>query len=754
MKYIRKNIWELFAVTMVTGLLIFAYVLYSIWGQVSLRYALEQENIARISAHSTKNMLAQYEVTLDILGAYLVKDNTYKDVVKSKRVLKNLLKTNPSIAGLGLVNPAGKLYVTSINKSVDELPNLFEKEETRESFLEVFKSDTMVLGRTYFHNTLKTFIVPIRKAIKDKNGTVIAIMTAGIKVDNWYASLKNQSKVEITQNKSFLLRDSDYYLQIAPYDSKLKKTYYNQSFPKEFIKNIEDLITKSNNISIEKLKDSETVVSVKFKHYLDDEVVLSSFVFIKKYKLWRMVQIKFSILIEEFYKRAIPVIVIFTIIGLFLLFLFIQLSKTAKKNRLKLEYQAEHDYHTKLYNRYYVSKKFKDNSSLRPYSLIVINMDNFKNINENYGHECGDLTLKTIAKRLEKICIKDDILVRYSGDEFLFIRYDTQRDEVPELAEKIINLLYKPYRIGEFYFILGASLGIAGFPSDGDYFNEVKKFADIALHEAKKKKNTYLFFEDSIKEKYLRNSLIEQELKVALLNNEVHMVYQPQIKVDGSFDGVEALVRWQNDKLGFVPPDEFIKIAENTGMMVKLGQYVIDKSLSEICQIQSETNQKFNLSINISLKQFVEPDFYEDLLKSLTNSGFDKSLLTLEVTENIFIEDVDQMLQLLEKVRKEGIKISLDDFGTGYSSLSLLKKLPINELKIDKSFVDDIENDVDAEKMVNGIILIAKQLDMSILAEGIEQEEQKNILTKYGCNMFQGYYFSKPLSKEDLLDFI
>jgi len=154
------------------------------------------------------------------------------------------------------------------------------------------------------------------------------------------------------------------------------------------------------------------------------------------------------------------------------------------------------------------------------------------------------------------------------------------------------------------------------------------------------------------------------------------------------------------------------------------------------------------------LKQFIEPDFFHNLLKSIAASGFDKSLLTLEVTENIFIEDIDEMLQLLKNIREEGIKISLDDFGTGYSSLSLLKKLPIDELKIDKSFVDDIEDDINSKKMINGIILIAKQLEMTILAEGIEKEEQKNILTKYGCNMFQGYYFSKPLSKEDLSDFI
>ena len=232
------------------------------------------------------------------------------------------------------------------------------------------------------------------------------------------------------------------------------------------------------------------------------------------------------------------------------------------------------------------------------------------------------------------------------------------------------------------------------------------------------------------------------------------MMYQPQIDKSGNLHGVEALVRWENEKLGFVPPDEFIKIAERTGIMTSLGDYIIKTSIEEIKNIQKTTNQKFELSINISVKQFMEIDFFSSLFRLIDNANFDRLRLTLEVTENVFIEDIKYIIDLLKKLKENGIKISLDDFGTGYSSLSLLKNLPIDELKIDKSFVDDILIDEVSRNMIESIISIGKKFNLKIVAEGIETLEQKELLENYGCNIFQGYYYSKPLKKNDLLNFI
>lgn len=754
MVYVKNNVWKLFVITMVLGFLMLSHVIYNVWDQVNARHKLEQENITRIVKNSTMSLLSQYEVTLDILGEYLLHDETYKNTLESKNILKNLLKTNSSLAGLGLVNPAGKLYITSIDKSVDKLPNLFDKEETRNSFIKVLKSNIMVLGRTYYHKTLNQYIIPIRKVVKDKDSKVLGVMTAGVKVSDWHFSIEEDN----SDYQSFLLRESDYYYQLTPSKSTNNDKLYNTQISSEHIKHISETISKmigeNSDISIEKFKSSGDTLTIKINRFIDSKKVLSSFKYIPKYELWVVVQVEYQKILNEFYAKVKPIVIIYIFVSLFLYFLFYQLSRSALKNRKELEYQAEHDYLTKINNRYYLSKKFDYKDILKPFTLIVINIDNFKNVNKNYGHKYGDLTLMVISRRLEKIKKEDDILVRYSGDEFLFIRYDLDKKDAALLAEKIIHALYESYDMGKFNFLLGSSLGIAQYPSDGKDFDEVKKYADISLQEAKKIKNSYKFFEDNIKLKYLRLSVIEQELKFAVKNKEIYMMYQPQVKADGSIYGVEALVRWNNKELGNVPPDEFISIAEQTGVMGELGQYIIETSLCEICQMQNQINRKFQLSINISLKQFLEVDFYEKLLESIQKAGFDKSYLTLEITETLFIKNVDFILTLLKKIRTNGIKISLDDFGTGYSSLSLLKKLPINELKIDKSFIDDITTDEDSKNMVESIILIGKQFNMSILAEGIEYKEQQDLLDNYNCDMYQGYHFSHPLKIDRLMQYI
>ncbi len=753
MVYMQSHIWKLFCIVMFVGLFILGFVTYELKNQIDSKYELEQENIARVISNSTNKMLSQYEVTLDVLGEYLIKDDTYKDVRKSKEMFKKLLKINPSIADLSLVNPNGRLYVTSIDKSIDKLPNLLVKKETKNSFEQALKSNTMVLGRTYFHKTLNTYIIPLRKVIRDKNLNILAVMVAGIKVKDWHLLMKSNNNY-ISKYESFLFRDFDYYMQLIPSKNKHKKRYYSTNIPEKHVDYIKALIRKKTNMPINGIKSKGVILTINHKRFIDNQEVMSSIEYLEKYKLFSVVEIPYSIIKKEFYGRLIPIYIFFISIGTFIFFLFSQLSKIVIKNRKKLEHQAEHDYLTNINNRYYLSKKFDYSKLLKPFTLIILNIDNFKNINENYGNKYGDMALKEIGRRLYKIKKEDDILVRYSGDEFLFIRYSIGKKESVKLAQEIIEAIYNSYSIGLHKFNLGTSIGIAGYPNDGENFDSIKKYADIALQEAKKKKNCYMFCDEKIKQKHLRYSLIEKELKTALQNNEIYMMYQPQVRSDGTLYGVEALVRWQNEKLGFVPPDEFISVAEQTGMMVKLGQYIIKTSLTEVDKIYKETNKRFQLSINISVKQFEEITCYENLLNMIEHTGFDKSLLTLEVTENLFIEDIELVLNILENIRKQDIKISLDDFGTGYSSLSLLKKLPINELKIDKSFIDDIETNMDAMKMVEGIMLIGKQLNMTILAEGIEKIEQKNILDNYGCDLFQGYHFSKPLKKEALLDFI
>lgn len=752
MNFIKQNIWSLFYTLAFISILVSSILAYILWHNTYSEQQREQESLALLSSNAISSILSQYEAILEILGVNLLEHGHYKNTQKSKEKLKRILKLNPSIAGLGLVGLDGNLMLTSINKDVKKLPNLWNKKESIHSFHKAINSEIMVLGRTYYHNTLKTYIVPIRKSIKDNVGKTLAVMTGGIKTQNTF-HLKAGN-----QNKSFeysvnVIRDSDYYRQLVS-DGKDLKSLYNEPVPLEFINYVMNKTTKKYSLSIEDMKRNEKVFTIIYTKPTSKHEAISSIRFIKKYQLWLVVETSYDELKNKFYYRLIPLVSFFFLLIAILWVLFKQIYSSEEKKKRALRFQAEHDYLTKLKNRFYLSKQFSVLNEAEPFALIMINIDNFKNVNENFGPKIGDLVLKDISLRLKSFQDINDALIRNSGDEFFFIKRNTNTEYLKKLAQEIINKLSGKYGVNNYTCIVSVSIGISQFPKDGKSFEDIKKYADIAMHEAKKEKKIYYLFEDTIKEKYLRRSLIEQELKMALTNNEIYMMYQPQINKDGSLHGVEALVRWENSKLGFVPPDEFIKIAESSEIMCDIGDFVINTSLREMKQLQEKINQSFQLSINISIKQFSQIGFYKKLFDSIDKREFNKLLITLEVTESLFINDIESILKILNSIKKRKLQISLDDFGTGYSSLSLLKKLPIDELKIDKSFIDDITTDENAKNMVQSIILLGKQLKMVVLAEGIEQEEQKNLLDLFGCDIYQGYYFAKPLKKDDLQQYI
>ena len=553
-------------------------------------------------------------------------------------------------------------------------------------------------------------------------------------------------------HETFLFRDFDHYFQIAPKIHSSNTEIYDYKIPKNVVESALMATSKKYNMTAEEIKDKQIITTKK--SFNEKRYVMASSIYLKRHELWLTSQLSLETIHNKIYKKSAILIFVFLIVNILIYNLFKYINDYEKKKQKLLYHQATHDYLTNLHNRLYLSKEYEVLNENDEFSLLFIDMDNFKHINDSYGHNYGDKILIQISNRLKSLKKDNDILVRYSGDEFLFITPIIDKNKIKDFATLILQKLSQAYIINQYQFILGASIGIAQFPSDGKDFEDVKRYADIAMYEAKKTKNTYCIFDNLIKEKFFKISIIEEELKSSLSKNEIYMMYQPQVRADGTLYGVEALIRWENEKIGFVPPDQFINIAEDMGFMNKLGEFIINRSLSQIKELQETSNIDFHLSINISVKQFMEVDFYENLLKYTKMYNFDNSSLVLEVTENVFIEDIDFIIDLLLKIKEHGIKISLDDFGTGYSSLSLLKKLPIDELKIDKSFVDDIVYDNNAKVMVENIIAIAKNLNISTLAEGIESREQKEILTSFGCDLFQGYHFSKPLKIDKLKEYI
>jgi len=301
---------------------------------------------------------------------------------------------------------------------------------------------------------------------------------------------------------------------------------------------------------------------------------------------------------------------------------------------------------------------------------------------------------------------------------------------------------------------MGASIGVARFPADGDSFETLFSAADTAMYQAKNVKNSYVIFSRELREQLVETTFIQQALPRAISEREFSLVYQPQVADATSPVGVEALVRWQHETRGWIPPGRFIPVSEGNGMIIEIGHFVIDRALQDMTAVaRTGKGRALKLSINVSIRQLQEAEFVRRLETSLASSGFPPENLTLEITEGIFIDDLQYMIPILYEIRRLGVRLSLDDFGTGYSSLSLLKQLPIDEMKIDKSFVDNIASNNEDKLMVLNIIDIAQNLNIDVVAEGIEQREQSRMLIELGCRLQQGYYYCRPVELDQLVSY-
>jgi len=431
-------------------------------------------------------------------------------------------------------------------------------------------------------------------------------------------------------------------------------------------------------------------------------------------------------------------------------------------NRIKLQsqYQALHDALTKLPNRTLLEEHVNQGIALskekdKMLAIAFVDLDDFKKINDLHGHSVGDHFLQVLGDLFKSLTAGGDSVARFGGDEFIFCFPELDDlSQAEKKVKKVLTVFEHEFHIKGKSIFSSGSVGVSVYPQDGESTESLISKADIALYKSKSlKKGQALFFNKAIDEQVKRDFTIETELRSAMGRGEIAVHYQPQIcVVTGQIVAVEALVRWDNQNLGVVSPAEFIPIAENTGFIRELGNYIVYKAMSDIKALNDSVSTPLSLSINISPKQLVEHDFVESIVQASQELAFDNNLIMLEITENVLISDLSVVQPTLEALRSQGFKISLDDFGTGYSSLSYLSNLPLNEIKIDRSFIDKFLKNSQSESLVKTIIAIGEFCHLSVVAEGVETQEQMDLLTEYNCDLVQGYLFYKPLPLKDLVD--
>ncbi|HBA65538.1 MAG TPA: diguanylate cyclase [Methylococcaceae bacterium] len=430
--------------------------------------------------------------------------------------------------------------------------------------------------------------------------------------------------------------------------------------------------------------------------------------------------------------------------------------------RQSLTYMAHFDALTDLPNRTLLEDRIRQAlTHARRYSLrlaiLFIDLDNFKAINDTLSHQVGDLLLKQAAGKISACLREDDTVARQGGDEFIvLLRNIVNSRDAAQVSQKILSALENPFDIKDHEAFIGASIGISIFPDNADNIETLLANADAAMYHAKRLgKNNYQFFNEDMNYAARRAQKLEKHLRQALHLHELEIYYQAQVQAkSGKIIGMEALLRWHNDEFGHVSPADFIPLAEETGLIVSIGEWVLHEACAQAKRWQ-QAGKPTRVSVNLSSRQFQNPQrhnpyqLFDTVKSALDKSGLPPDLLELEITESIMMQHVDITMTVINRLKGLGVRFSVDDFGTGYSSLSYLKKFPIDTLKIDKSFIADIIDDPNDNAIVSAITVMAKRLKLEVIAEGVETIEQLDFLRNLRCDTIQGYYFSKPIPGDE-----
>ncbi len=750
---IQRNFWKLFLVLFGFSVLFLVLSLKIRYDEIESKM-LNELNYAEETLWRGVSLFENYETILDATG-YILDSATLTKKEKNglREFLQRLIRTDSLIIGFGLIDKNGNVVLTNSALDPKKIPNLKNAPQTRKTFLETLKSEHMVIGRPYFFKAKERWILPLRKTIRNERSGSVWVMTLGLDLHKFLEKFPSSKDMHFV---SMLVKDKEWFRvfrnQITPREYPL---FFGHPIDAKQLKSFTKSLQARGVASIEDLKELKRPITLELLSTYANEMVYTRVRYIEVYHLWSTATLYKKEIIKAFTPILIDYIGTFLIFIVILYLLFKKISELEKKRFDELRYQATHDPLTNLPNRYYMNEAGREwIERSEPFCLLFLDLDNFKNINDTMGHKTGDELLRDVAKRIQQTLPQEAILIRHGGDEFAIFCPTDDIEKIEKVAFNILQSIVKPYKVGRSEFIISGSIGISRYPNDGSTLDELLSASDIAMYKAKELKNSFKHFSSKLIEQQKRAIEIERELRHAIQKEELYLTYQPQISDSQELHGVEALLRWKSEKLGFVSPAEFIPVAEQSGLILEIGKFVIERALREIDTLFKECGTTFKLSINISTKQFAEHNFVPDSYKNLKGVDIDPSLICVEITESLLIDDLDYVLDELKTIKHLGVEISMDDFGTGYSSLHMLQNLPISELKIDKSFIDTLLSDSSSTLMVKTIINLAKIMHMRTVAEGVETKEQLLKLRELGCDIYQGYFFAKPMPKEELSRFI
>ncbi|OAJ92037.1 putative bifunctional diguanylate cyclase/phosphodiesterase [Vibrio bivalvicida] len=751
MAFIKKNIWLAFYLILFLWTVATFGAVYHLYHDNYRDYAERQQNLTSLTARAFDSSLTQFKTILDIVGTYLTSFDVYAENEDTYELLSETVDLDNAIISVTLYSVDGDAIVTA-PQVVGAHKNLLSQPETRETFQQALVSKNTVIGRTYYHAKLDRLIVPFRKLLMGENGSPMYVLEIAVSLKDGFHYFRTYSKTAQGRDYDiFLYREQDRFFQIAPREKIYDRSVYKYQIRQRDVDLSVAKLQRLTGLSIKEIKSSGHVVVHEVDH--PERRSISAATYIDRYGLWVATEVKKRVVISSFLSQ-LPVIVLLYLIGIVVMFfLFRSIATNERRKQEELSYQAHHDYLTGIENLFSFDKALSSFLPTASYSVLSLNIDGFKVINDNFGNQAGDTVLKSVVYRLKECIDSEHKLYRFGGDEFVVLTNSTDETYLTRLGDRLCDTFEQPFAFRELEIELTCSVSIAvnlGGEFSGD---EVKRNAELAMAVAKKARSSVIFYQERFLHEYIERSRIELALKGAIDRSELFVVYQPQVNALKELRGVEALLRWEHPELGLIPPDKFIAVAENCGFMPRLGDFVLERALSDMSQLFKDTNSQFDVAINVSVKQLNNEGFVSKVLKLVHKYKFEQRSLILEVTESVFVEDLHKITAVLGELKRHSIRVSLDDFGTGYSSLSLLKHLPICEVKIDKSFVSDMLSNDKSYSMLASVLHMSQQLGLGTVAEGVETSKEVAALRQLGCDIYQGFYFAKPMRLESLREY-
>lgn len=725
---------------LIVGTLVgFALFAWNEWKKIEHDTEAELRFLNRLVTQTTHEILTHYQVVLRLLGDRFSESGAISHRELARPLVDTLVELNPALAGLGLARTDGQLVVVSGIDSGRTLPNLLHDPKTSESFLDALESGRMTIGRTYYLPLLQNWVMPLRLAHTGESGHTEFVVTAGVDIDS-PATIWND--IELPGNVEMrILRPDGYWQFVEPLDDPVKADTYDNP---------------ANSARLERIAAQTRLQrGAELKSYTMDGLYCVSSQ-LKRWGVYVTVTVPRADIVADYRNRmGVPTVFFLSfLLASIVFYLFSMRQQHGYESRLIR--QAHHDPLTGLPNRTLAMDRLdvavdvarREN---RTAAVAFLDLDHFKRINDSLGHLTGDALLTQCATRLSSVLRAGDTVARLGGDEFLIVLSRIRNAPSAEkVSSKIQAVFQEPFDLAGREVKVTCSIGMALFPMDGDNPGALLKAADIALYDAKGAgRNTHSFYSLEMNRAAERRMEVESALRSALPNGELRLVFQPQVQLEtGEWTGCEALVRWHNPRLGEVSPVEFIPVAEETGQIDEIGGFVVDQACAALSSIRARGFDGFVMAINVSAVQLRQPDLPSRLRECLRDCAIPAQMLEIEITEKTMVESATQ----LDSLHALGLPIAIDDFGTGFSSLGYLQRFPVSTLKIDRTFVRNIETAPQEEALARAIVLLGQAMNLDVVAEGIETQGQIKRLREMNCRRGQGFHFSRPLPLADLLD--